>query len=227
MSALIENVRPPGAAVDACWNRIGVSGDRSCSELAVQIHCRNCPVYASASAAFLDQAMPPDYLAELTGYVARRHEREVGETHAVIIFRLGREWLALPMLALEEVVEQRAIHSLPHRRGGVVLGLVNVRGGLLICVSLARLMALNETEREGGAADARFLVISDNGQRLAAPVDEVGGIFRYRSDEIKDLPDTVAKGGANFTKATFAWKDRTIGLLDDQRLLPALNRSVA
>lgn len=227
MSALIENERRPGAAVDACWNRIGVSGDRSCPELAVQIHCRNCPVYASAAVTFLDQDMPADYLAELTGYVARGKEREEGATHAVIVFRLGGEWLALPMLALEEVVERRAIHSLPHRRGGVVLGLVNVRGALLICVSLTRLMALNETEREGGAAERRFLVISDSVQRLAAPVDQVGGIFRYRADETKALPDTVAKGAANFTKGTFAWKGRTIGLLDERRLLPALNRSVA
>lgn len=170
------------------------------------------------------EGMPGDYLAERTAYVA--HEREGGATHAVIIFRLGLEWLAFPMLALEEVVKRRAIHSLPHRRGGVVLGLVNVRGALLICVSLTRLMALNETQHDN-RAERRFLVISDNGQRLAAPVDEVGGIFRYRADQIKALPDTVMKGATNFTKATFAWKDRTIGVLDEQRLLPALNRSVA
>lgn len=226
MTASIGEARAPSTAVEACWSRIGVSGDRSCPELAVQVHCRNCPIYAAAAARFLDQDMPGTYLAELTGYVAREYEREEGATQAVIIFRLGLEWLAFPILALEEVVKRRAIHSLPHRRGGVVLGLVNVRGALLICVSLTRLMALNETQQED-RAERRFLVISDNGQRLAAPVDEVGGIFRYRADEIKALPDTVAKGATNFTKATFAWKDRTIGLLDEQRLLPALNRSVA
>jgi len=226
MTASPGEVRAPGTAVEPCWSRIGVSGDRSCPELAVQVHCRNCPVYATAAVTFLDQDMPATYLAELTAYVARQHEREQGATHAAIIFRLGGEWLAFPMLALEEVVERRTIHSLPHRRGGVVLGLVNVRGALLICVSLTRLMALTDTQLED-RTERRFLVICDNGQRLAAPVDEVGGIFRYRADEIKALPDTVAKGATNFTKATFAWKDRTIGLLDEQRLLPALNRSVA
>ncbi|WP_088346794.1 MULTISPECIES: chemotaxis protein CheW [Rhodomicrobium] len=226
MTAPIADLRAGSPPVEACWSVIGVSGDRSCPELAIQVHCRNCPVYAGAAVTFLDQDMPEAYLAELTAYVARAPERQEGATHAVIIFRLGGEWLAFPMLALEEVVKRRPIHSLPHRRGGVVLGLVNVRGALLICVSLTRLMALDETQEEDHAG-RRLLVISDHGQRLAAPVDEVGGIFRYRADEVKALPDTVAKGAANFTKATFAWKDRTIGLLDEQRLLPALNRSVA
>jgi len=34
---------------EACWRRIGVSGDRSCPELAQHVHCRNCPVYAGAA----------------------------------------------------------------------------------------------------------------------------------------------------------------------------------
>lgn len=227
MSTAVKKMGATGAVVDACWNKIGVSGDRACGELAVQLRFQNSPVDASSAVTFLDQDMPADYLAELTDYVARGQEREDGGTQAVLIFRLGEEWLALPLLALEDVVERRAIHSLPHRHGGVVLGLVNVRGGLLICVSLTRLMGLNEADRADSNAEGRFLVISDNGQRMAAPVDKVGGIFRYRADELRALPDTVTKGAANFTKATFAWKDKTIGLLDERRVTPALNRSIA
>ena len=32
-----------------CWDKIGVSGDRSCADLEAYIHCRNCPVYAKAA----------------------------------------------------------------------------------------------------------------------------------------------------------------------------------
>ncbi len=42
----------------------------------------------------------------------------------------------------QEVTNLRPIHSLPHRRSGVMLGLANVRGELLICVSLAMLLGV-------------------------------------------------------------------------------------
>jgi hypothetical protein len=60
-----------------------------------------------------------------------------------MIFRLGTEWLALPASVFQEVAELGAIHSLPHRRSGLVVGLTNVRGGeLLICFSLTKLLVL-------------------------------------------------------------------------------------
>ena len=33
-------------AIDDCWNRIGIHGDKSCPLLAEHIHCRNCSVYS-------------------------------------------------------------------------------------------------------------------------------------------------------------------------------------
>ena len=39
---------PALGTVDDCWNRIGVSGDRSCPELQAHLHCRNCSVSSSA-----------------------------------------------------------------------------------------------------------------------------------------------------------------------------------
>lgn len=42
-------------ALDDCWNRIGVQGDRSCERLDDAVHCRNCPVYERAAIALLDR----------------------------------------------------------------------------------------------------------------------------------------------------------------------------
>ena len=36
-------------AVDDCWNRIGIHGDKSCERLAAHVHCRNCEVHAAAA----------------------------------------------------------------------------------------------------------------------------------------------------------------------------------
>ena len=46
------------------------------------------------------------------------------------------------LLTYEEIAERRSLHSLPHRRRGIVMGIVNIRGELLICASLGKLLGL-------------------------------------------------------------------------------------
>ena len=64
------------------------------------------------------------------------------------IFRLGREWLALPTHVCQEMAEMRPIHTLPHRSGPVLLGLVNIRGSIRLCVSLRELLGLEPRRRQ-------------------------------------------------------------------------------
>src|SRR5215212_8068457 len=89
--------------VDDCWNRIGVRGDRSCPELASVIHCFNCPVFASAGRRFLDAPSPPGYLDEWTRRLAAGDTDESANELSLLVFRLGDEWLALPVSVLVEV----------------------------------------------------------------------------------------------------------------------------
>ena len=42
-------------AIDDCWNRIGIHGDKSCPLLIDHIHCRNCAVYSAAATRLLDR----------------------------------------------------------------------------------------------------------------------------------------------------------------------------
>ena len=65
--AQLSSLLPYGAN---CWNRIGTSGDRSCPELEQHVHCRNCPVFASAARVFFDRPAPEGYLAEWTQWLA-------------------------------------------------------------------------------------------------------------------------------------------------------------
>ncbi len=219
------------AGLDDCWNKIGVRGDSSCPELERHVHCRNCPVYSAAATKLLDVDLPDQHLEEWTGHFSRVPPAAEAGTHSVVIFRIGAEWLALPTGVFQEVASLRAIHSLPHRRGGTVLGLVNIRGVLLVCVSLGDALGLEKIS--GAAADKsraqhrRLLVISREGRRLVFPVDEIHGIHRAPPSELQAVPATVAKATAAYTKAVFAWQQKTVGCLDDQLLFYTLNRSLA
>ncbi|MGH8519144.1 MAG: chemotaxis protein CheW, partial [Panacagrimonas sp.] len=68
-----------------CWNRIGVSGDRSCGRLQQHVHCRNCPVYSDAAARFLDRDIAPDQLAEWTRQVGRPAPTRERDTQSMVI----------------------------------------------------------------------------------------------------------------------------------------------
>jgi chemotaxis-related protein WspD len=211
--------------MDDCWNRIGVRGDASCAELATCAHCRNCPVYSAAAARLLDRALTADRLDEATRDVARPADEVAEGAATAIVFRIGAEWFALSPLAFDEIVEPLPIRALPHRRGGAVLGLVSVRGELLVCLSLARVIGLADTGQP--APCGRLIVVSHVAGRIAFPVDEVCSIHAYQARELKELPATVARTASNFADGLLAWSGRVVGRLDGARLADVLNRSVA
>jgi len=218
-------------AAPDCWNRIGVRGDSSCNKLEQHIHCRNCPVYSAAAVGMLDVAPPPDYLSHWTQQVARGRELAEIDTLSVVVFRVGAEWFAVSTQVLKEIVSVRAIHSIPHRRNGVILGLANVRGELLVCFSLQHVLALEqvtEAKREKQhVAAGRFLVMERDGQRAVCPVDEVHGIAHFHPGEITPTPSTIAKADVAYTKSVLSWQMQSVALLDDQLLLRTVNRSLA
>jgi chemotaxis-related protein WspD len=216
----------PDTASAGCWNAVGVHGDRSCRHLAQHVHCRNCPVYSAGGASLLDAPLPDGYRDHWAGHVARPVEREEAGLTSIVSFRLRHEWLALPTQVLNEVAGLRPIHSLPHRRGGVVLGLVNVRGELRTCVSLARLLGLDEAA-DDASAQARLLVAQLTGAPVAFVVDEVHGTQRYAARDLKDAPATVALAAAAYTRAVLPWRSGFLGLLDEQKLFHAIDRSLA
>jgi chemotaxis-related protein WspD len=217
------------AAVDTCWQRIGVYGDGKCPELPKFIHCRNCPVYSAAAHQLLDRPLPAQYRGEWTAHFAKKEQLVPPVRTSVVLFRINAEWLGLPARAFQEVAEHRAIHSLPHRRLEIVLGLVNIRGELLISVSLAKLLGLEKftTRPKQSAGYDRLLVASWEGSRLVFPVDEVHGIHRFQASELREAPSTVSKANSTYTQGIFFWRDKPVGFLDPAPLFAALNRSLA
>jgi chemotaxis-related protein WspD len=214
-----------------CWNRIGVRGDASCPELKQHIHCRNCPVYAAAAARLLDADAPADYLDHWTRQIAQPTSLTQQNSLSALIFRIGAEWLALPARVLSEIASLRAVHAIPHRRDGVVTGLTNIRGELLVCVSLARILGVEAgASGDSGtqpAVAARLLVLQRDGHRAVCSVDQIHGIERYRPQELTSAPATVAKAAARYTQAVLTWQRKSVGLLDDEVLFDSIARGLA
>ena len=217
------------SAISDCWNRIGVRGDSSCPQLEQHIHCRNCPVYSAGAVDLLDTDPPSDYLAFWTRQIAEEKTLAERDTHSVLVFRTGAEWLALPTAVLTQIASVRPIHTIPHRRGGVVLGLVNIAGELLVCFSLSQVMGVEHAstpKTPGHRAEGRFLVAQREGARAVFPADEVYGIQHFHQRDLAPVPATVARAAATYTQGVLPWQNKTVGLIDDQLLFHTLNRSL-
>lgn len=212
-----------------CWNQVGVQGNGSCPDLQQFVHCRNCPVYSSAGVALLDRPLPELYRRAWTEHFAQEKKFKPPGNCSALLFRISAEWFALPTHAFQEVAERRRIHSLPHRRQGLVLGLVNIRGELSLCVSLGHLLGVEHlpTREELRAAHHRLLVTHWDGSRLVFPVDEVQGTHRFHLQELRPPPATVAKAGSSFTLGMLAWQERLAGYLNPELLFNTLNRNLA
>lgn len=227
--------------VNDCWNHIGVDGDRSCVKLETVIHCRNCPVYSTAGRSLLERVAPFDYLNEWTAVVAVPQEQpsrdfasavgfRIGravDTLSAIIFRLGDELFALPVQVLQEVTHPCVIHTLPHRSNDLLLGLVNIRGEILLCASLGHLLGLETaTNPPSSHMNLRMLVVGQKDSKWVFPVDEVHRIHRFHLNELKAVPVVVSQANETYTLAVIDWQNDKVNYLDAELLLDTLARRI-
>lgn len=207
-----------------CWKGIGTWGDRSCPELKAHFHCRNCPIFSAGAARLLDTEVSATYLAEhARHYGAAKKDVRPGE-RSVVIFRLAGEWLALASTVFREIATLRPVHSLPHRRDRVVMGLTNIRGELLVCVSLSH--ALGLVDQPATDTTARLAVISRDGDRFVFRAQEIAEICRYNDADLSAAPATLGHGQATYTRGILTWHGQPVGVLDDQLLFYTLNRNL-
>jgi chemotaxis-related protein WspD len=217
-----------------CWSKIGVSGDRTCPELSSFIHCRNCPVFAAAARTFFDRPAPEGYLAGWSHWLAKSIGRDAGEEQkdesenephsheekvSVLIFRLGTEWLAFHTRTVAEVTTPRPIHRVPHRTNAVFLGLVNVRGQVQLCVSLHGLLDVTAV-----STPVRLVILHDRNraESWAFTADEVLGVQHVPRSRWRSVPATLVNPAVGFSQSVLSWKERSIGLLDEERIFTAL-----
>jgi chemotaxis-related protein WspD len=239
VSSQHEHELPGDAAAGQCWKVIGVAGAGSCAALTEVVHCRNCPVFAAAGEQLFEREPPAEYIAEQTDLLARKVEDEAAGTEALLLFRLGREWIALDVQVSVEVAEARTIHRVPHRSGDLFLGIVNIRGELQLCASLHALLGLEGVSQAAGGSlpsaassaswdrgQTRLLVCQDHGRRWVFPVDEVAGVVHLSSSQLGNVPSTVDKSGTRLVNAVFRWAEKRVGRLDTARLFDSLEERI-
>ncbi|HXC25976.1 MAG TPA: chemotaxis protein CheW [Gemmatimonadaceae bacterium] len=181
----------------------------------------------------LDRDPPSDYRWESTAHVAMDVNTVVATTESAVVFRLHSEWLALSTMVLHGIGPAGTVHTLPHRRNGVLLGVTPMRGELLICVSLGALLGVatvpgaagQHAGRDEGKKDGagrQRMIVKGAGGLLVFPVDEVYGVHRYRGEDLREVPATLAHAETRYTAGMLPWHDRWVARLDDALIFHAI-----
>ena len=226
-----------------CWSEIGVGSNKAptCPVLNEVIHCRNCPVYTNQGRNLLERPIPTGLLHEWTTNVAHTTP-ETGElSESQLIFRLGDEHFALSTRFFEEVISMRVVHSIPHRSGKVVRGLVAFRGRLELCVSMGNLLGVERIQETGAkefgalaesgdsiSDGSRILVISPGDEtRYLFPVTAVLGTYRFPLNQLQDTLNQGIHHVFAYLKGIFPYQESTVGLMNPDLIFEALSRSLS
>jgi chemotaxis-related protein WspD len=218
-----------------CWNKIGVwsNANPRCAELEKLVHCRNCPVYSSAGRKLLDRAQDAEYIDQWTLNLAMPRVEKQTNLQDALAFRLGEEWFALPNHVIREITYCTHHHSLPHRKSPVLRGIVNVRGELLLCVSLGYLFKLQKGEKplnQNKIIHERYIVITDHNEHYAFPVSEVRNMVYFNDNDLQKVPSTTQSSdkssSGSYIRGIIQHDDINIGLIDTDVLFSALQRNI-
>ena len=204
-----------------CWKVKGIYGDGSCPELPRLIHCRRCPVFATAGRQHLDRDLPLAYLGERASVMALPKETDR-------VPSLCGEKFAVKTIDFQEAAEPSPVHTLPLKVNRIFRGIANINGELLLCLSVADLLELTSESQESGPATAyeRMLVVGREGQRFVFPVEQILGVHRIAPEDLGEVPATLSRSARALTRGIFLLNGRPVGLLDEERLFPAMTRSL-
>ena len=215
-------------AAKYCWKVKGIYGDGTCPELVRLIHCRRCPVFATAGRQHLDRDLPSAYVEERAAVMALPKETARLGTLSVMVFRLCGEKFAVKTIYFQEAAEPSPVHTLPLKVNRIFRGIANINGELLLCLSVADLLDLTSEAQESRPAPAyeRMLVVGREGQRFVFPVEQILGVHRIAPEDLGEVPATLSRSARALTRGIFLLNGRPVGLLDEERLFPAMTRSL-
>ena len=193
---------------------------------------------ANAAARLLQRPLPSSYRAQQTAQIAEKARSDSStSSFTALIFRLGREWLALPAAVCQQILAPVKSHSLPHRSNRTLLGIVNVRGQLLLKVSLLEILGLSEAADVAPAPQVkqsfrgyrRMVVVeklSEEGlpEVWAFEVDELYGIHSLSFDSLQPVAAGTNASSYGCTQYIFSWKERQVSALNDVKLFDALRQ---
>lgn len=138
-----------------------------------------------------------------------------GDEH-VVIFRLGPEYFALDIQAVQEIVRVQPITSIPGSDEWVE-GITNLRGRVVPVVDLRRRCGF---ELSPHTAETRIVVVASGKGMVGLIVDAVSEVLRIPGEQVEPPSAIVSAPENAYLRGIAKLEDRLISLIELQGILP-------
>ena len=143
---------------------------------------------------------------------------DVAKASTHCVFRCGANWMALPVLAVREVLPAPRPVFVPGM-SAVFLGLCHVRSEFVPVLKLSSVLPLAETSRGG-----IMLILDDADGPWAMCVDEVSAL---RTLEMSDSPESYSAEVASVVIGWATVEDNVVQVLDQSAIRQFAERQLA
>jgi chemotaxis-related protein WspD len=186
--------------------------------------------HADAVLRLLDRPITSAELEAGAEMAARPSDAQGKQSLRLLLFRLGDEIAALPTGALRRVTPAARASKIPHRSSGVLRGVCNIRGELVLCADLRRLLGLPEPDAEHADASfdsRRMVVVGPAENSWAFEVDALMGVESIDPSLVREPPLTVGYSIGDFTRGLADIGGHCVTILDGERVLAGFNAGLA
>jgi chemotaxis-related protein WspD len=208
-----------------CWRTIGVYGDHSCKRLHEFVHCRNCPVFAGAAREALNRPNPSEVLGEERRMSVSGNERRKEARQSALVFKLGNELLGLDTQLMTEVAGDKPARRVAHRAGGLIEGLVNIRGELQLCLSLHGILGIEPQSPVSGDR-SRLMVTRHDNQTWVFRVAHVRGVSSFSASQLQAPPKRLTQQLSLHVRGVVRLDGYVVSVLSSDSLFDAFQRAV-
>lgn len=176
----------------------------------------------------LDRPVTPADLEAGAEVAANPIESRSVRAVRLLLFRLGDETIAIPAKLLRRVTPLARPSPIPHRSSGVLRGVCNIRGELVLCADLRRLLGLPARSENPGETDTRRMVVIGPGDNSwVFEVDALMGVENVDSAEFREPPVTVEYSIGEYTQSVMQFGDTLVTILDGDRVLSGFKAGLA
>ncbi len=131
-------------------------------------------------------------------------------------FKLGSMEYTIPILKVREIINTPVITRMP-QAPGYIEGVTNLRGSIIVIVSLRSLLNINGAQNEG--AGGKIIVISSGKITFGVLVDGITGVVEV-DDSTVEHPERFFSEKMEQIKGVAKINDKLLILLDPKKLIP-------
>lgn len=133
-------------------------------------------------------------------------------------FYLGKYFYGIDVAKVQEVVSYKVMTAVP-LAPSVIVGLINLRGQILVSVDLRRRLNLPERTHEQWEKSTIIVVRTNTAGVICLVVDEIGGVMEVPESIFERPPEMISGVARELITGSYKLKDRLLLVLDVEKVV--------